>query len=122
MRTADKRKTSACPTCGHVHEPADELRTFLEGVSALSHESRVKILEWLKNPLEHFPRDHSGPAGVSLAQLKEKLGISQATTSSHMRILLRAGFVIATKKEQWTLYVRNETGIEAFKSLVIARL
>ena len=91
-----------------------EIATHLK---ALNNPIRLKILEWLKNPTEHFPPHASGRSfddGVCVAYIQGKAGLSQSTTSQYMTILHQAGFVIPTRIGKWTYYKRNETAITHF--------
>ena len=86
-------------------------------LKALNNPTRLKVLEWLKNPGEHFPPHESGlsfEVGVCVAYIQEKAGISQSTTSQYMSILHQAGFVIPTRIGKWTYYKRNEEKIIHF--------
>jgi DNA-binding transcriptional ArsR family regulator len=86
-------------------------------LKALNNATRLKILEWLKNPEEHFPPHQSGLSfdhGVCVAYIQEKAGISQSATSQYMSILHQAGFVIPTRIGKWTYYKRNEETISQF--------
>ena len=85
---------------------------------ALANERRLQILEWLKEPREHFPPQVDGDLvrdGVCAALIAEKLGVSQPALSEHMRILVDAGLVRAKRIKQWTFYRRNEERIAALK-------
>lgn len=84
---------------------------------ALANESRVKILQWMKDPDRHFgPCPTGGSRGrkVCVGEIQSKLGLSQSTTSQYLAILEQAGLVIARRQGQWTFYERNE---EALKGL-----
>jgi ArsR family transcriptional regulator len=88
---------------------------------ALANERRLQILEWLKQPREHFPPQVDGDLvrdGVCAALLAEKLGVSQPALSEHMRILLDAGLVRAKRIKQWTFYKRDEPEIRRVKNLL----
>lgn len=81
---------------------------------ALANERRLQILDWLKDPTAHFPPQVDGDLvadGVCAVFLAEKLQVTQPTLSEHMRILVQAGLVTATKMKQWTFYRRNEAQI-----------
>lgn len=88
---------------------------------ALANERRLQILAWLKDPRAHFPPQVDGDLvddGVCAIFLAEKLGVSQPTLSEHMRLLVAAGVVKATRIKQWTFYKRDEARIaEAMKSI-----
>ena len=86
-------------------------------LKALNNSTRMKILEWLKNPEYNFPPHESGLSfeiGVCVAYIQEKAGISQSTTSQYMSILHQAGFVIPTRIGKWTYYKRDEEKITQF--------
>ena len=83
---------------------------------ALANERRLQILSWLKDPVAHFPPQVDGDLvkdGVCAIFLAEKLGVSQPTLSEHMRVLVQAGVVKATRIKQWTFYRRHEARISA---------
>lgn len=84
---------------------------------ALNNPTRLKILEWLKEPGEHFRPHESGlsfEVGVCVAYIEEKAGIGQSTTSQYMSILHQAGFVIPTRIGKWTYYRRDGEMIDQF--------
>ena len=86
-------------------------------LKALNNSTRLKILEWLKNPEDHFPPHESGLGfedGVCVAYIQEKAGISQSATSQYMSVLHQAGFVIPTRIGKWTYYRRDEETIAQF--------
>jgi DNA-binding transcriptional ArsR family regulator len=86
-------------------------------IKALNNSTRRKILEWLKTPEEHFPLHESGLSfenGVCVANIQEKAGISQSTTSQYMSLLHQAGFVVPTRIGKWTYYRRDEEKINQF--------
>jgi ArsR family transcriptional regulator len=88
---------------------------------ALANERRLQILEWLRDPRAHFPEQADGDLvddGVCGALIAEKLGVSAATLSEHMRILVGAGLVRAKRIKGWTMYRRDETQIAAAKRAI----
>jgi DNA-binding transcriptional ArsR family regulator len=88
---------------------------------ALANERRLQILTWLKDPRRHFRPQVDGDLtddGVCGLLLAEKLKISQATLSEHMRVLVQAGLVRPKRIKQWTFYRRNEDRINTIKSLI----
>lgn len=88
---------------------------------ALASDKRLLILEWLKTPKEHFrPQSYGdllqdGVCGVFIA---EKLGVSQPTASSHLKVLTQAGLLRAKRIRQWTFYKRNEPRIRQLRTLL----
>jgi DNA-binding transcriptional ArsR family regulator len=92
---------------------------------ALANERRLQILDWLKNPRAHFPPQADGDLvedGVCALFIAEKLGVSQATLSEHMRVLLQARLLRAKRIKQWTFYRRDEGEIGAIKAGLLADL
>ena len=90
---------------------------------ALANQRRLQILEWLKQPREHFPPQVDGDLvrdGVCAALIAEKLGVSQPALSEHMRILVDAGLVRAKRIKQWTFYRRDEARLRAVKKALAA--
>lgn len=94
-------------------------------IKALANERRLAILAWLKDPRGHFPPQVDGDLiedGVCAVLIAEKLGISQATLSEHMRVLVQAGLVRPKRIKQWTFYRRAEERIAALKRGFFAEL
>ncbi|MBB4572214.1 ArsR family transcriptional regulator [Rhizobium lentis] len=85
-----------------------------EIIKALAHPTRMVILNWLKNPEEHFlTQEHPFEMGVCASQF-ERCGLSQSTVSAHLGTLHRAGLVTTKRVGQWIFYKRNEDTIAAF--------
>ena len=94
-------------------------------IKALANDRRLKILDWLKNPRAHFAPQVDGDLvkdGVCALLLAEKLGITQATLSEHMRVLVQAELVRPKRIKQWTFYRRDEDRIRAIKADIVANL
>jgi ArsR family transcriptional regulator len=97
----------------------------LDIIKALANERRLQILAWLKEPLTHFPPQVDGDLvedGVCAVLIADKLAISPATLSEHMRVLSQAGLVRAKRIKQWVFYKRDEERIRAAKTLIQERL
>ncbi len=97
----------------------------VEIIKALANDRRLLILHWLKDPRAHFPPQIDGDLeqdGVCALFLAEKLGITQATLSAHMRLLLQAGLVRSKRIKQWIFYRRDEERIRAVKAGLLADL
>lgn len=90
---------------------------------ALSNETRLNILEWLKDPEttlgpdcnSHCP-DLNGYACVGT--IKDKSGLSQSVISGYLSTLQQAGLVKSERREKWTYYARNEETIAEFARYV----
>jgi ArsR family transcriptional regulator len=89
---------------------------------ALANGRRLLILEWLKDPKAHFPRQVDGDLvkdGVCGLLIARKLGVSQPTVSEHLKILAQARLVRAKRIKQWMVYRRDEANIRELKRNVL---
>jgi ArsR family transcriptional regulator len=87
-------------------------------IKALANERRLEILDWLKDPVAHFPRQVDGDLvrdGVCGLFIAQKLGVSQPTASEHLRVLSQAGLIRGKRSKQWTFYKRDEKRISEIK-------
>src|ERR1700674_3605058 len=94
-------------------------------IKALANGRRLSILDWLKDPRSHFADQVDGDLvadGVCALLLAEKRGITQATLSEHMRVLVQAELVVPKRIKQWTFYRRDEPRIRAIKADLLATL
>ena len=85
-------------------------------LKALASERRLLILEWLKDPVAHFPpQEHGDPVehGACNQYIVDKLGVSQPAGSRHLKVLVDAGLIIATPRQGWTYYRRDEAALSA---------
>jgi DNA-binding transcriptional ArsR family regulator len=99
-----------------AHAPT-ELRVRLHVFRALDNERRLQVLQWLKEPTRHFRPQVDGDLerdGVCGLLIAEKLGLSQATVSEHMRVLVQSGLVQVKRIKQWTFYRRDDVRIAEF--------
>lgn len=88
---------------------------MLDECKALANETRLSILEWLKDPAAHFAHGAGDePLGVCVGLIQQRAGCSASTVSAHLAVLQRAGFLQATRRGQWTYYRRDEARIRAF--------
>ncbi len=90
-------------------------------LKALANEKRLQVLEWLRDPVAHFPPQRDGDLvedGVCSLFIAEKLGVSQPTCGEHLKVLGRAGLIRGTKIKQWVFYQRDEERIAAVKELL----
>ena len=90
-----------------------DLETVLK---ALASERRLQILDWLKDVEANFPpQEHGDPIADGACNLfiVEKLGVSQPTGSRHLKVLVDAGLVVATRRKGWTYYRRDEDALAA---------
>lgn len=86
---------------------------------ALASSRRLQILEWLKDPEANFaPQEHGDPIhdGACNLFIVDKLGVSQPAGSRHLKVLVDAGLIIATRRKGWTYYRRDESMIATIVS------
>jgi DNA-binding transcriptional ArsR family regulator len=92
----------------------------LDVLKALANEKRLAILEWLRDPVRHFPPQRDGDLvedGVCSVFIADKLGVSQPTASEHLKLLTAAGLLRAKRTRQWTFYRRDEERIAEVKRM-----
>ena len=97
----------------------------VQAIRALANERRLQILEWLKDPVAHFPPQIDGDLvedGVCGVLIAEKLGVTQPTLSEHLKILSQAGLVRSKRIKQWTFYKRDENRIQEVKQEILTNL
>ena len=93
----------------------------LRALKALASDTRLTVLQWLKNPVANFPPQVDGDLvkdGVCGVFIAQKLGVSQPTASEHLRILSHAGLVAGKRVRQWTFYKRDEERIRELKARI----
>ena len=90
--------------------------------SALACSSRLAIIQWLKSPTEHFPAQiHADieAVGVCGTFFADKLGVTPATASAHLRILVDAGLICSTRIGKWTYFRRKDEALAAFSAALM---
>lgn len=80
-------------------------------LSALADPTRFAILEFLAEPVQSLCRRDAGVCGCDL---EAYLGLSQPTVSHHMKRLVDAGLVRASREGRWVHY---ELDAEALRAL-----
>ncbi|MGW0145564.1 ArsR family transcriptional regulator [Streptomyces sp. NPDC003333] len=76
-------------------------------------ETRLAILEWLRDPVAHFPtRRHGDPAedGVTAA-VAARLGVPREVAETHLALLTGLGLLRARRVRRRTHYRRDEVRI-----------
>jgi DNA-binding transcriptional ArsR family regulator len=90
-------------------------------LKALANERRLQILKWLRDPRAHFRAQVDGDLvedGVCGVLIAEKLGVSAATLSEHMRVLVGASLIRSKRIKGWTMYKRDEKAISTAKTAI----
>lgn len=97
----------------------------IEIFKALSNETRMNILKWLKNPEDNFPEQGSHipdgdlfEGGVCVGSIQEKAGVSQSTISHYLDIMQRVGLLESARYGKWTYYRRNEKTIQEIAKFI----
>lgn len=84
------------------------------GLKALADPTRLRILEFLVEPVQTC----CGPEeGVCSCDLETFLQLSQPTVHHHMQILIEAGFVVGQRHGRWIHYALTS---DAFRELAAA--
>lgn len=95
---------------------------LLEVIKSISNETRLNILAWLKDPFAYFPAeelaDYSPSLGVCVSDIAKKAKMSIPTVSVYLKIMSAADLLVATRKDQWTYYKRNEDTIQQLAQLI----
>ncbi|BDZ32008.1 metalloregulator ArsR/SmtB family transcription factor [Lactiplantibacillus sp. WILCCON 0030] len=93
---------------------------------ALSNQTRLDILKWLKNPEEEitsvscetvrFMMTERG--GICVQDLVKKAGLAQSTVSSYLSMMEKCDLLVSERHGKWTYYRRNEAGIQSLRSQI----
>ncbi|MGW1953213.1 ArsR family transcriptional regulator [Streptomyces sp. NPDC001920] len=73
-------------------------------------ERRLDILEWLKDPVAHFPAQRHGDLtddGVTAHAVAVKLGVPRGVAETHLGLLVTIG-LLRTKRIKRRLYYRRD--------------
>lgn len=93
----------------------------LKVLRALSNDKRLLVMEWLKDPVSHFPPQVEGNLvddGVCGQLIAQKLGVSAPTASVHLKQLTDAGLLQPKKIKQWVFYKRDEKRLQELKRML----
>ncbi|WP_404409672.1 ArsR/SmtB family transcription factor [Jeotgalibacillus malaysiensis] len=96
----------------------------VEIFKALSNQTRVNILQMLKEPEHNFStqahviKEQDFEGGVCVSDIRSTVGLSQSTTSQYLSILLQSGLVESKRIGQWTYYRRNEETIKNLEKYI----
>ena len=94
-------------------------------LAALASDKRLQVLQWLKDPVAHFPPQRDGDLiedGVCVDFIARKLGVAQPTATAHLQALARAGLVTSKRIGQWTFYKRDEGALADLKNQITEEL
>ncbi|MGV9246387.1 ArsR family transcriptional regulator [Streptomyces sp. NPDC003710] len=77
-------------------------------------ERRMRILEWLKDPVAHFPPQRHGDLvedGVTVAAVAERLAVPRSVAATDLRILASIGLLRMKRIRRRTYYRRDDLRI-----------
>ncbi|MBY7142274.1 winged helix-turn-helix transcriptional regulator [Virgibacillus sp. NKC19-3] len=101
------------------------MENLVEIFKVLGNENRLEMLQWLKNPLDHFDKpvddltkNFSEKGGVCVGDIQEKAGVSPSTVSHYLKMMQQVGLLESERHGQWTYYRRNEKRIEELSSII----
>lgn len=92
-----------------------DLETSAAIFKALGDPQRLRVLHLLAHPPV---TTCAAPGSVCACDITTHLGLSQPTVSHHMRLLVQAGLVQATRRGKWTVYTLHAPGFEAAQALL----
>ncbi|MEI9429215.1 ArsR/SmtB family transcription factor [Mesorhizobium sp. Cs1299R1N3] len=89
-------------------------------MKTLACDARLKILDYLNYPEEHFPDvPDAADTGLTNKMISSKLQITQESVSLHMKWLTKTNLVTSTRVGTRIFYKRNEDAIQkAIGSLI----
>lgn len=83
----------------------------------LANPTRVKILEWLKEPDVNFPPSDSSVSndqGICVGAIQEKAGLTQSTISTYLSNMERCGLLTTFRSGKWSYYARHNQTLKDF--------
>lgn len=85
-------------------------------LKSLANENRLQILQWLKEPEQHFESKTTDlkKDGVCVGYIEKKIGLSQSTVSQYLQQLKQAQLITMERKGQWTFCRLNNKIIHDF--------
>jgi len=86
------------------------MREFIKVMKALSDPNRVKVIKLLQRRV------------LCVCEIQEALGLSQSTTSKHLKILEEAGLVAYVKEGAWVNYRLADGGKNPFVNNLLGNL
>ena len=93
-------------------------------LKALANEHRLMIINWLKEPSEHFESTKCdiGKQGVCVGLIEQKIGLSQSTVSQYLQQLKQAGLITMQRVGQWTYCKLNRESMEQMLAVLRSKL
>jgi ArsR family transcriptional regulator len=98
-----------------------KLKLATEIGKCLSNQTRVQIMEWLKDPNKNFHPHESlrnFDDGVCVTDIKDKSGLSQSTISTYLTNMEKCGLLIMTRHGKFSYLKRNEKLINKYSEFL----
>ncbi|GGQ90408.1 hypothetical protein GCM10010216_61140 [Streptomyces flaveolus] len=105
---------SGAPAAGQWRDTARKARREGEMPRTPAHTTRLDILEWLKDPVAHFPPQRRPDAlahGVGADLVAARLGVPRRVAKRHLRLLVALGLLRTSRIRRRTYYRRDEVRI-----------
>jgi len=97
------------------------LKTATEIGQCLSNQTRMQIMEWLKDPESNFPPHETLKHfndGVCATYIQEKAKLSQSTISTYLSNMEKCGLLVMSRHGKWSYFKRNEQTINQYSSYI----
>jgi len=97
-------------TSSETTELVDKVRVL----KAIANENRLLILQWLLDPTDYFEPQVDGDLvedGVCIGRIVDRIGLSQPTVTSHLKVLVDANLVSSKKIKNWVFYKPRKSKI-----------
>lgn len=95
------------------------MNPILAKAMALANPNRLHILTILAHPERHFgPGQFDEREGVCGLYIADKLGISAATASAHLKQLVQAGFLSSVRIGKFTYFKRLPSAMDDFADAI----
>lgn len=94
-----------------------DLKTATEISKCLANQTRLQILEWLKDPENNFPPHEDLKHfndGVCATYIQVKAKLSQSTISTYLTNMEKCDLLIMTRHGKWSYFKRNEATIDNY--------
>ena len=93
-------------------------KQIIEISKVLSNPTRLKILQWLKEPEKFFPSQGLGHFndGVCASFITDRTELTQPTISSFLSMMEKSGILSLTRHGKWSYYKRNDQVINQYLS------
>jgi len=83
---------------------------FLQTISSINDETRVKILKFIENNIE-----------VCVCEIENSFEMTQSRISRHLKILKDAGFLKVDRRGRWAYY-SIRTPLDRFRQAVLSEI